>query len=81
MIMHVKEARYLHDHIIWVRFNDGACGEVDLRDELYGEIFEPLRDIGLFRDFRVDPEMETIVWANGADMAPEFLYDKMRVVA
>ena len=81
MILHVKDAKYLHDYVIWLRFNDGAEGEVNLKDELYGEIFEPLKDLEMFRSFRVDPVLETIVWENGADLAPEFLYDKMKVLA
>ncbi|MBI4847578.1 MAG: DUF2442 domain-containing protein [Nitrospirae bacterium] len=81
MILHVKEARYLHDYVIWLRFNDGATGEVDLKHELYGEVFEPLKDIERFKAFKVDSDMETIVWDNGADMAPEFLYKKMKVLA
>ncbi len=81
MILHVKEARFLRDYVIWVRFNDGAIGEVDLHDELTGEMFEPLRDLDRFKSFHVDPDIETIVWDNGADLAPEFLYDKMLVLA
>ena len=81
MILHVREARYLHDYVIWLRFNHGAEGEVDLGDELSGEVFEPLKDLGQFRCFRVDPEMQTLVWDNGADLAPEFLYEKMKVLA
>ena len=81
MILHVKEARYLHDYVVWLRFNDGAEGMVDLKDELYGEVFEPLKDIDRFKSFKVDPDLETIVWDNGADFAPEFLYDKMKVLA
>jgi hypothetical protein len=81
MILHIKEAKYLYDYVIWLRFNDGAIGEVDLEDELYGEVFEPLKEIEKFKSFRVDPELETIVWDNGADMAPEFLYNKMKVLA
>lgn len=81
MILHVKEAKYLHDYVIWLRFNNGAEGEVNLRDELYGEVFEPLKDLEKFKSFRVDPILETIVWENGADLAPEFLYDKMKVLA
>jgi hypothetical protein len=80
MILHVKEAKYLHDYMIWLRFNDGAEGEVNLKDELYGEVFEPLKDLEMFKLFRVDPVLETIVWENGADLAPEFLYDKMKVL-
>jgi len=81
MILHVKEAKYLHDYVLWLRFNDGAEGVVDLKDKLYGEVFEPLKDIERFKSFKVDPDLETIVWDNGADLAPEFLYDKMKVVA
>ena len=81
MILHVKEAKYLHDYVLWLRFNDGAEGVVDLKDDLYGEVFEPLKDIERFKSFKVDPDLETIVWDNGADLAPEFLYDKMKVVA
>lgn len=81
MILHVREARYIRDYIIRLRFNDGAEGEVDLRDELEGEVFEPLKDLRRFTRFRVDPEMQTLVCDNGADMAPEFLYEKMNVLA
>ncbi len=81
MILHVKEAKYSHDYVIWLRFNDGAEGLVDLKDELYGEVFEPLKDMDTFKSFKVDPDLETIVWDNGADLAPEFLYDKMKVLA
>jgi hypothetical protein len=79
MILHVKEAKYLRDHVIWLRFNDGAEGEVDLSNELDGEVFEPLKDIREFRKFTVDPEMQTIAWENGVDLAPEFLYEHLRI--
>ena len=81
MFLHVKEAKYLHDYVIWLRFNDGAEGEVDLERELEGEVFGPLKDQQLFQRFRVDQELETVVWENGADLAPEFLYENMRVLA
>ena len=44
MILHVTAAKYLHDYVIWVKFNDGIEGEVDLWNELEGEIFGPLKD-------------------------------------
>ncbi len=81
MFLHVKEARYLHDYTIWLRFNDGAEGEINLANELHGEVFAPLRDREVFKRFRVDPETETVVWENGADFAPEFLYEHMKVLA
>ena len=81
MFLHVREAKHLRDYTVWIRFNDGAEGEMDLESELEGEVFGPLRDKELFRRFRVDPEIETLVWENGADLAPEFLYERMTVCA
>jgi hypothetical protein len=81
MILHVKEAKHICDYILWLRFNDGAEGEVDLKTELDGEVFEPLKSIDLFRRFKVDPDLQTIVWENGADMAPEFLYEHLKILA
>jgi hypothetical protein len=71
----------MNDYTIWLRFNDGAEGEIDLRGELEGEVFGPLTDLELFRRFRVDSELSTIVWENGADFAPEFLHENMTVFA
>jgi len=81
MILHVIEARYERDYVIHLKFNDGAESFVDLADQLQGEMFAPLKDIEKFRSFRVDPELDTIVWNNGADLAPEFLYDRLLVPA
>ena len=81
MILHVKEAKYQHDYVVWLRFNDGAEGEIDLANELEGEVFGPLKDINKFKSFKVDPILETIVWENNADLAPEFLYENMKILA
>ncbi len=81
MFLHVREAKYLHDYVVWLRFNDGAEGEIDLESELEGEVFGPLKDKEAFMHFRVDPVLQTIVWENGADLAPEFLYEHMKVLA
>jgi len=64
----VVEARYVRDHVVWLRFQDGTAGEVDLGPELWGEVFEPLRDVEYFMRFTVDPEAATLVWPNGADL-------------
>jgi hypothetical protein len=69
----VKSAKYLIDYKIFVTFDDGSAGEVDLRGLLSGPVFEPLKDKNYFSRLMVDPELETIVWPNGADLAPEFL--------
>lgn len=79
MILHILDVQYLRDYVIAVRFNDGAAGEVDLSSELEGEVFAPLQDLSLFRTVKVDPFLQTIVWDNGADLAPEFLYDHLKI--
>lgn len=72
------EAKYVRDFVVWVRFSDGAEGEIDFAPELHGPIFEPLRDVAAFKRFRIHPELRTLVWDNGADFAPEFLHDKVK---
>ena len=74
-MVRVTGARYVRDYVIWVQFADGVAGEVDLRDELHGEVFRPLRDKNLFRAVSVNPDWHTVAWPNGADLAPEFLHD------
>ena len=81
MIPRVIEARYVSGHTLWLRFSDGAEGEVDLSAEIHGEIFEPLNDIAYFRSFEVARELGTVVWPNGADFAPEFLRSSVKVAA
>ena len=81
MFLHVVEAKHLRDYVIWVRFNNGAEGEVDLEPELTGEVFGELRAPETFMKFHVDNELDTIVWENGADLAPEFLFKNLHVAA
>ena len=81
MLIDVIEVKYVRDFTVWVKFEDGTEGELDLSEELYGPIFEPLRDISYFKQVKVNPELGTIVWPNGADLAPEFLYEKIHVHA
>jgi len=56
MIAQVTDARYIEKYTIWIKFNDGSEGEVDLKDELWGSVFEPLKDIDQFRKFSVHPD-------------------------
>ena len=81
MNYHVVEARYIAAHVVWLRFRDGTAGEIDLASVLEGPVFEPLKDTSVFRQFQIHPEFHTLVWANGADLAPEFLHDNVRVTA
>jgi hypothetical protein len=77
----VVEARHVRAHTVWLKFRDGTSGEIDLGPELGGPVMEPLRDIAFFKTFSIHPEFHTLVWSNGADFAPEFLHDNIRVVA
>ena len=81
MDYHVVEARYVTGYVVWLKFRDGTAGEVDLAAELRGPIFEPLRDLETFKQFRIHPDFHTLVWPNGADFAPEFLHRAVRVTA
>ena len=74
MIPRVVEVKPLPNFCLWVRFLDGTSGIVDLSHELWGPMFEPLAKPDVFDQARVDPELETVVWPNGADLAPEDLY-------
>lgn len=70
----VIEVRVLRPYLIEVTFADGLSGCVDVGPEMYGPVFEPLHDPDYFEQARVDAEIGTVVWPNGADLSPEFLY-------
>lgn len=77
----VLEARVITAYTVWLRFSDGTEGRLDLGSELLGPVFEPLHDPSYFAQLRVDPELDTIAWPNGADFAPEFLYQRVKLAA
>lgn len=81
MLPRIVDARYVTEKTVWLRFADGAEGEVDLASELQGEMFEPLLSNDYFRTFKLDVELKTLVWPNGADFAPEILRSALRVSA
>jgi hypothetical protein len=69
------EAQPLKGHVVHVRFADGTTADVDLSYLLaYGGVFEPLRDPAYFARLQADAEAGTVVWPDGADIAPETLY-------
>lgn len=78
MILHTTEVKPLPGYRLLLRFNDGEAGEVDLSAELEGEMFEALRDPAMFDTACQHSVMRTVAWANGADLAPEFLLHLMR---
>jgi hypothetical protein len=73
MFLEVRRVEHVRGYVLRLEFNDGAIREVNLSDELEGEVFEPLRDPKFFSLVAVNPETGTIEWPNGADFAPEFL--------
>ncbi len=73
LFLHVICVEYLDKYQLKLTFNNGIEGIVDLEQELYGEIFEPLKDQSLFQKVYVNSR--TIEWPNGADFAPEFLLE------
>lgn len=77
MFLHVLEARYVRDYVVWLKFSDGTAGEADLSAELDGPVFGPLRDVEQFKRFCVAGH--TLSWFNGADFAPEFLRERVAV--
>jgi hypothetical protein len=72
---YVTEAEYIDGYRIHLKFNDGVQAIVDLKHELYGPKFGGLVDVNLFKEVKLEPELSTIVWPNGADIAPEILYE------
>jgi hypothetical protein len=77
MPVDVVEARYVRGYVVWLKFSDGAAGEIDLVGELDGQVFEPLREIEYFKQFSI--VLHTLAWPDGADFAPQFLRDRMAV--
>ncbi|MGH7912794.1 MAG: DUF2442 domain-containing protein [Candidatus Dormibacteraceae bacterium] len=73
MLVDVRHVEVLDGFRLRLAFSDGAVGELDLESELWGPMFEPLRDETQFRRVRVDGELGTVVWPNGADLDPESL--------
>lgn len=76
-IVHVTRVEVVGDHRLRLGFEDGVEGELDFAGRDWHGIFEPLSDPSYFRRVELDPELGTIVWPNGADIAPETLYGRV----
>lgn len=78
----VENARYIDGYRAFVRFNDGKESIIDFENYIQskpnGTIFEPLKKLENFQTLRFNPDIDTIEWANGADIAPETLYELAR---
>ena len=78
MMVDVAEVRPLGDYRVFIRFEDGLCGEVDIADVVEFEgVFGPLRDPVRFAEVRVHPELRTLYWPSGADLDPDVLYARV----
>jgi hypothetical protein len=72
----VVNATYIDNFSINLEFNDGLKGVVDLKNELWGDVFTPLNDKSLFKQFTLI--YGVLSWPNGADLAPEYLHEIIR---
>ena len=73
MFIEVTKAEYLEGYKLLLLFNNGEQRIVDLSNSLKGPVFTPLRDLTYFKNFSI--KFNTIEWENGADFAPEYLYE------
>lgn len=73
-LVHVTDVQCLGGHRLRLSFDDGSSGDVDFSQESWIGVFAPLADPRYFAKVQLDKELGTIVWPNGADIAPETLH-------
>ena len=76
-MLEVVDAEHVDGFRMQLRFSNGESGVVDLEGALWGPAFESLRDPAAFERLHVSDVFHTLCWENGADLAPEFLYERM----
>jgi hypothetical protein len=75
MLKDIVAIKPLAGHQLWLRFEDGIEGVVDISQLIpFSGIFAPLQDLASFAQVQIHPELGTIVWQNGADLDPDVLY-------
>ena len=79
MVLHIGDAEACGGRLLRLSFNNGVQKTVDVSPLLWGPVFEPLRDPSVFAQVKLDPVCGTVVWPNGADLAPEALHDLIGV--
>jgi hypothetical protein len=79
-IYRVRAFEIVAPYTLRVRFDDNSEQVINLEPVLHGELYAPLRDVTLFNQVHIDPEVQTLVWPNGADFDPETLHDWTRYV-
>jgi hypothetical protein len=78
-IYRVKAFQIVSLYTLRVEFDDQSQQTIDFKPVLGGKLFGPLRDLSLFNQVQIDPEVHTLVWPNGADFDPETLHDWPRL--
>jgi hypothetical protein len=74
-IYKVRSVKIVALYALRVGFDDASEQVIDFRPVLAGELFGPLHDLSVFNQVRIDPEVHTLVWPNGADFDPSTLHD------
>ena len=74
-IYRVTKFEVVAPYTVRVHFNDGVSQTINFEPVLVGEIFGPLRELSVFDAVKIDPEVNTLVWPNGADFDPATLHD------
>ena len=74
-IFRVTSFRIVAPFTLAVTFDDGLVREIDFQPVLVGSLFGPLAELEMFNQVRLDPEVKTLVWPNGADFDPETLHN------
>ncbi len=71
----ITSVEYAGEFKLLLGFEDGSRRLADLQSRLVGEIFQPLRDIAYFKTVRLNEDIDTVCWENGADFSPDFLHE------
>jgi hypothetical protein len=71
---YITAVEYESEYKLCLQFESGEWREADLKEHLDGEVFEPLKDVSRFATAELNEDIDTVVWENGADMSPDFLF-------
>lgn len=74
-IYRVRSFEIAAPYTLRIEFNDGTQRTIDFLPDLTGDLYRPLRNLSLFNQVKLDPEVHTLVWPNGADFDPTILHD------
>ncbi len=72
---YITAVEYDSGYKLCLQFESGGWRKADLKEHLDGEVFEPLKDVARFATAELNEDIDTVVWENGADMSPDFLFE------